>query len=62
MDYARDHGVQDSLRHMGWLQAGIWSNRHVMESVQATQQKRAGDFPDLMPQRSFAHMALPNAD
>ena len=56
LDFARDHSVQDSLRQMGWLQAGIWSNRHVMESVQATQQKRTGDFPALMPQRAFGQM------
>ena len=56
MDFARDHSVQDSLRQMGWLQAGIWSNRHVMESVQAMHLKRAGEFPPLMPQRTFAHM------
>ncbi|MDO4969983.1 MAG: enoyl-CoA hydratase-related protein, partial [Comamonadaceae bacterium] len=56
LDFARDHSVQDSLRQMGWLQAGIWSNRHVMESVQATQQKRSGTFPPLMPQRAFGQM------
>ena len=56
LDYARDHSVQDGLRQMGWLQAGIWSNRHVMESVQATQAQRPGDFPALVPQRAFADM------
>lgn len=56
LDFARDHSVQDSLRQMGWLQAGIWSNRHVMESVQATQQKRAGEFTPLQPQRAFGQM------
>lgn len=56
LDFARDHSVQDSLRQMGWLQAGIWSNRHVMESVQATQQKRSSTFPPLMPQRAFGQM------
>lgn len=56
LDYARDHSVPDSLRQMGWLQAGIWSNRHVMESVQATQHKRAGEFAPLAPQRSFGQM------
>ena len=56
LDFARDHTVQDSLKQMGWLQAGIWSNRHVMESVQAMQNKRNGDFPELHPQRSFAQM------
>jgi enoyl-CoA hydratase len=38
LHYARDHSVQDSLRQMGWLQSGIWSNRHVMEALQAGQQ------------------------
>ena len=56
LDFARDHSVQDSLRQMGWLQAGIWSNRHVMESVQATQQKRMGEFTALHPQRAFGQM------
>lgn len=56
LDFARDHSVQDSLRQMGWLQAGIWSSRHVMESVQATQQKRSSTFPPLMPQRAFGQM------
>ena len=56
LDFARDHSVQDSLRQMGWLQAGIWSNRHVMESVQAMQQKRAGAFTPLVPQRAFGQM------
>ena len=58
LDFARDHSVQDGLRQMGWLQAGIWSNRHVMESVQATQQKRSSDFPALLPQRSFSNIGL----
>ena len=56
LDFARDHSVPDSLRQMGWLQAGIWSNRHVMESVQAMQQKRAGEFTALVPQRAFGQM------
>jgi enoyl-CoA hydratase len=56
LDFARDHSVQDSLRQMGWLQAGIWSNRHVMESVNATQQKRPGNFSALQPQRAFGQM------
>jgi enoyl-CoA hydratase len=46
LHYARDHSVEDSLRQMGWLQSGIWSNRHVMEAVQAGQQKREASFPD----------------
>ncbi|NBT93245.1 MAG: enoyl-CoA hydratase, partial [Betaproteobacteria bacterium] len=30
--YARDHTVDESLKQMGWLQAAIWSNRHVGEA------------------------------
>lgn len=56
LDFARDHSVQDGLRQMGWLQAGIWSNRHVMESVQSAQQQRAPVFAPLTPQRSFGQM------
>jgi enoyl-CoA hydratase len=53
LHYARDHSVQDSLRQMGWLQSGIWSNRHVMEALQAGQQKRAGSFPETGGYRQF---------
>lgn len=53
--YARDHSVEDSLRQMGWLQAAIWSNRHVMESVGAMKQKRAGDFPPLQALQRFSN-------
>jgi enoyl-CoA hydratase len=54
--YARDHSVEDSLRQMGWLQSAIWSNRHVMESVTAMKQKRAGDFPDLPALQRFSEL------
>jgi len=54
LNYARDHGVEDSLRQMGLLQAAVWSNQHVRESVQAMQHKRAGDFPPLAQLQSFA--------
>ncbi|RGE45297.1 enoyl-CoA hydratase [Comamonas testosteroni] len=53
INYARDHSVADSLQQMGWVQSGIWSNRHVMEAVTAMQTKRDGDFPPLDPLRSF---------
>ena len=49
INYARDHSVSDSLQQMGWVQSGIWSNRHVTEAVSAMQAKRAGDFPPLEP-------------
>ena len=54
INYARDHSVQDSLQQMGWVQSGIWSNKHVMEAVSAMQAKRSGDFPPLDPVRAFA--------
>ncbi|MGX5661261.1 enoyl-CoA hydratase-related protein [Diaphorobacter nitroreducens] len=54
--YARDHGVHDSLRQMGWLQGAIWSNRHVGEAVSAMQDKRAGDFPALAPLKRFSEL------
>lgn len=47
LHYAREHSLEDSLQQMGWLQAGIWSNRHVREAVSAQQQRRAAQFPDL---------------
>lgn len=54
INYARDHSVQDSLQQMGWVQSGIWSNRHVTEAVSAMQAKRAGDFPPLEPLRAWS--------
>lgn len=54
INYARDHSVADSLQQMGWVQSGIWSNRHVMEAVTAMQARRGGDFPPLEPLRTFA--------
>ena len=54
LNYARDHSVHDSLQQMGWVQSGIWSNRHVMEAVSAMQAKRAGDFPPLTAIHDFS--------
>lgn len=51
--YARDHSVEDSLRQMGWLQAAIWSNANVRESIAAMQAKRSGEFAPLAPLQSF---------
>jgi enoyl-CoA hydratase len=45
--YARDHTVDESLSQMGWLQAAIWSNRHVGEAVTAMKTKRSAEFPQL---------------
>ena len=51
--YARDHSVDDSLRQMGWLQSGVWSNANVREAITAMKQKRAPGFPDLAPLVAF---------
>lgn len=53
LHYARDHGVDDSLRQMGWVQGAIWSNRHVQEAVTAMKQKRVGNFPPLATLKDF---------
>ena len=55
--YARDHTVDESLKQMGWLQAALWSNRHVGEAVMAFQGKRSGNFPDLVELKSFTDLA-----
>jgi enoyl-CoA hydratase len=55
--YARDHATEDTLKQMGWLQAGIWSNAHVREAVAAMKEKRAGEFPALSELVSFKDAA-----
>jgi enoyl-CoA hydratase len=54
--YARDHSVDDALQQMGWLQAAIWSNAQVKESVTAMKEKRPGAFAPLAPLQSFKSM------
>lgn len=51
--YARDHGVDDSLRQMGWVQGAIWSNANVREAVAAMKEKRDGRFAALAELRGF---------
>ena len=53
LHYARDHSTEDALKQMGWLQSGIWSNRHVQEAIGAFQAKRAGHYPELAGLKSF---------
>jgi enoyl-CoA hydratase len=53
LHYARDHSTEDALKQMGWLQSGIWSNRHVQEAITAFQAKRTGQYPDLSALKSF---------
>jgi enoyl-CoA hydratase len=54
--YARDHTVDESLAQMGWLQAAIWSNRHVGEAVKAMKSKQAGEYPSLAELKPFRDM------
>jgi enoyl-CoA hydratase len=56
--YTRDHSVDDALKQMGWLQGAIWSNQHVREAVTAMKEKRAGEFPDLVPLQHFNEIGL----
>ena len=53
LHYARDHSTEDALKQMGWLQSGIWSNRHVQEAIASFQAKRTGNYPDLAELKSF---------
>jgi enoyl-CoA hydratase len=53
LHYARDHSTEDALKQMGWLQSGIWSNRHVQEAIDAFQAKRTGHYPELAELKSF---------
>lgn len=53
VQYARDHGVDDSLRQMGWVQGAIWSNAHVREAITAMKERRDGRYPDLMALKGF---------
>ena len=55
--YTRDHSVDDALKHMGMLQAAIWSNQHVREAVTAMREKRAGSFSDLPALQQFGEPA-----
>ena len=51
--YTRDHSVDDSLKHMGWIQGAIWSNAHVREAVAAMKEKRVASFPPLPQLQNF---------
>jgi len=53
LHYARDHSTEDALKQMGWLQSGIWSNRHVQQAIAAFQTKRTGHYPELAELKSF---------
>lgn len=52
--YARDHSVDDSLKHMCLLQGTIWSNRNIEEAILAKKEKRQGEFSSLSPLNLFS--------
>lgn len=52
MNFARDHSVDDSLDHMATWQSGMFQSADMVESFTAKAEKRAADYPDLLPERS----------
>ncbi len=55
--YARDHSVDDALKHMGVLQGAVWSTSHLREAITAQRDKRTPQFPDLAPLTRFVDQA-----
>ena len=49
ISYVRDHSVADALQRTADWQAAIFDRGHLLESVQASQEKREPSFPDLYP-------------
>ena len=53
LHYARDHSVDEGLKHMGWMQGAIWSNANVREAITAMKEKREPQFAPLAPLKGF---------
>jgi enoyl-CoA hydratase len=51
INYARDHTIKDSLDYIAVWQVGMFAPAHMQEAFKAKQEKRDGDFPDLLPLR-----------
>jgi enoyl-CoA hydratase len=51
INYARDHTIKDALDYIAVWQVGMFSPPHMQEAFQAKQEKREGNFPDLLPLR-----------
>ncbi|WP_421791978.1 enoyl-CoA hydratase-related protein [Hyphobacterium sp.] len=49
--YARDHSVEDSLKHAMTLQAALWTPEDIQEAITARGEKREGNFQPLAPVR-----------
>ena len=52
MNFARDHGVEQSLDQMATWQAGMFQPADMVESFTAKAEKREAKYPDLLPERS----------
>ncbi|MCW2573464.1 MAG: Enoyl-CoA hydratase [Frankiales bacterium] len=50
MNYARDHGVDDSLDQIATWQSGMFQPADMMEAFAAKAEKRPPVFPDLLPE------------
>jgi len=51
INYARDHTIRDGLDYIATWQVGMFAPAHMQEAFKAKQEKREGDFPDLIPLR-----------
>ncbi|WP_244120526.1 hypothetical protein [Burkholderia gladioli] len=49
MNFARDHGTDESLRQMAVLQSAIFDPADLLAAVQAWQTRRDPDFDGLPP-------------
>ena len=49
LNYSRDHSVSDSLNHMATWQGGMLQNQDIIEAINASKEKRAPTFDNLMP-------------
>lgn len=50
MNYARDHGVDDSLEQIATWQAGMFQPEDMMEAFSARADKRDPVYPELLPE------------
>jgi enoyl-CoA hydratase len=51
INYARDHTTADALDYIAVWQTGMFARSHMAEAFKAQQEKRAAEFPDLVPVR-----------
>lgn len=49
INYARDHSIADGLDYIATWQSGMFAPEHIAESFGAKMEKRAPNYPDLLP-------------